>query len=462
MQEGKVIAYESRKLKEHEQKYSTYDMELTAVVHALKMWRHYLVGRKFLLMTDHHSLTSYFSQPTLNARQVRWVDFLGGFDFEIKHLKGKENWVADALSRKVHYLYEIGISKGQFPLDKEIEEAAAQDQIYLQKKQLVQDLNTHIMQQEYTLNAAGILCYKKKVYVPNQSSIKEKILDEYHRSPYAGHPGYQKLITSLQKEYHWLGMKRDAVEYLVRCLECQQVKAEHQHPAGLLQPLPIPEWKWETITMDFITGLPKSKKNNDSIMVVVDKLSKSAHFIPVQSTYRAAQIANVFMQNIFKLHGLPKTIISDRDVKFTSVFWRTLFERLGTQLNFSTAYHPQIDGQNERVNQVVEDMLRSYVMQQPTRWEEYFHLVEFAYNNGYHTSLKMSPFEVLYGRKCHTPSSWGGPEDKLLMGPEMLEEMEVMVKKVRANLKIAQDRQKNFADRKRTFKEYQVGEHVYV
>eukprot|EP00253_Pinus_taeda_P035101 PITA_35101 len=257
-------------------------------------------------------------------------------------------------------------------------------------------------------------------------------------------------------------MKRDVVEYLARCLECQQVKAEHQHPAGLLQPLPIPEWKWETITMDFIMGLPKSKKNNDSIMVVVDKLSKSAHFIPVQSTYHAAQIANVFMQNIFKLHGMPKTIISDRDVKFTSVFWRTLFEGLGTELNFSTAYHPQTDGQTERVNQVVEDMLRSYVMQQPTRWEEYLHFVEFAYNNGYHASLRMSPFEVLYGQKCRTPSSRGGPEDRLLLGPEMLEEMEVMVKRVRANLKIAQDRQNNFADRKRTFKEYQVGEHVYV
>eukprot|EP00253_Pinus_taeda_P006607 PITA_06607 len=462
MQEGKVIAYESRKLKEHEHKYSAYDLELTTVIHALKMWRHYLIGRKFLLMTDHHSLTSYLSQPTLNARQARWVDFLGNFDFEIKHLKGKENRVADALSRKVHWIYEIGISQGWSTLDQEIEEAATQDQIYLQKRHLVQNSDAHSIQQGYTLNAAGMLCFQKKIYIPNQSSIKEKILDENHRSPYAGHPGYQKLITSLRKEYYWPGMKKDVVEYLARCLECQQVKAEHQHPAGLLQLIPIPEWKWETITMDFITGLPKSKRSNDSIMVVVDKLSKSAHFIPVQSTYRAAQIANIFMQNIFKLHGLPKVIISDRDVKFTSAFWRTLFEGLGTQLSFSTAYHPQTDGQTERVNQVLEDMLRSYVMQQPTRWEEYLHLVEFPYNNGYHSSLKMSPFKVLYGRKCRTPSSWGGPEDKFLLGPEMLEEMEVMVKRVRANLKMAQDRQKNFADRKRTFKEYQVGEHVYI
>lgn len=169
-------------------------------------------------------------------------------------------------------------------------------------------------------------------------------------------------------------MKKYVAGYLAWCLECQQIKAEHQHPAGLLQPLPILEWKWETITMDFRTGLPKSKKNNDSIMVVVDKLSKSTHFIPVQFTYRAVQIAHVFMQNIFKLHGLPKTIISDRDVKFTSAFWKTLFEELGTHLNFSTAYHPQTDRQTERVNQVVEDMLSAYVMQHPTKWEDWLSL----------------------------------------------------------------------------------------
>eukprot|EP00253_Pinus_taeda_P006929 PITA_06929 len=208
------------------------------------------------------------------------------------------------------------------------------------------------------------------------------------------------MITALRKEHYWPGMKKDVAGYLARCLECQQIKAEHQ-PANLLQLLPIPEWKWETISMDFITGLPKSKKNNDSIMVVVDKL------------------------------------------------------KLGTQLNFSTTYHLQTDGKTERVNRVVEDMLRAYVMQQPTKWEDYLHLVEFAYNDNYHTSLQMSPFKVLYGRKCRTPSSWIGLEDRLMLGSEMLQEMEELVKKVRSNMKAAQDRKKNFADRKRRFKEYQ-------
>lgn len=287
-------------------------------------------------------------------------------------------------------------------------------------------------------------------------------MDEYYKSHYIGHPRYQKMITTLRKEYYWLGRKKDVARYLARCLECQQIKTEHQHPAGLLQPLPILEWKWETIFMDLIIGFPKSMKNKDSIMVVVDKLCKSAHFISVQSIYKAVQIAHIFMKNMFRLHGLPKTIISDRDVKFTSVFWKTLFEDLGTQLNFSTAYHPQTDGKIEQVKQVFEDMLRAYVMQQPTKREDYLHLVELAYNNGYHTSLQMSPFELLYGRKCRTPSSWGGPEDRLMLGSEMIKEMEELVKKIHTNLKAAQDRQKNFADWKRSFKEYQVGDHVYV
>eukprot|EP00253_Pinus_taeda_P005349 PITA_05349 len=430
MQEGRVIAYESRKLKEHEQKYSAYDLELAAVIHALKMWRHYLMGRKFLLHTDHHSLTKYFIQPTLNARQARWVDFLSGFDFDIKHLQGKENKVADALSRKVQNLYEISISGWKSPFLEIIKEIADQDTEYQQLKLQIQQSAKKDSQQEYEVDDAGRIYFKKRLYVPNQSRIKNLIMDEFHVSHYAGHPGYQKMITAIRKEYFWPGMKKNIVEYLSQCLECQQIKAEHQHPAGLLQPLQIPEWKWEVISMDFITGLPKTKRNNDSIFVVVDKLSKAAHFIPVQSTYRAAQIAHIFMQNIFRLHGLPKNIISDRDVKFTSAFWKTLFAELGTQLSFSTAYHPQTDGQTERVNPMVEDMLRAYVMQQPTRWEDYLHLVEFSYNNGYHTSTQMSPFEVMYGRKCRTPTSWGGPEDKLSLGPEMLKEMEDMVKKV--------------------------------
>eukprot|EP00253_Pinus_taeda_P006753 PITA_06753 len=190
MQEGKVVTYESRKLKEHEQKYSAYDLELTAVIHALKMWRHYLVGRKFLLLTDHHSLTNYFSQPTLNARQARWADFLSGFDFEIKHLQGKENRVADALSRKVQHLYEVSVSRWKSPILEIVKEASRQDANYQQLKLQLQQPANLTSPPDYELDGTGMIHFKQRLYVPNQKEVKNLIMDEFHVSHYAGHPGY--------------------------------------------------------------------------------------------------------------------------------------------------------------------------------------------------------------------------------------------------------------------------------
>eukprot|EP00253_Pinus_taeda_P020294 PITA_20294 len=213
MQEGKVIAYESRKLKEHEQKYSAYDLELAAVIHALKMWRHYLLGRKFLLLIDHHSLTNYFSQPTLNARQARWADFLSGFDFDIRHLKGKENRVADALSRKVQCLYEVTFSRWENSLLEMMKTAASQDAEYQQMKQHM-SLSSEGSPQDYEVNRDGMLLYKKRLFVPNDNSLKNLILNEFHTSHYDGHPGYQKMLTALRKEYYWPGMKKHVDEYL--------------------------------------------------------------------------------------------------------------------------------------------------------------------------------------------------------------------------------------------------------
>jgi transposase InsO family protein len=157
--------------------------------------------------------------------------------------------------------------------------------------------------------------------------------------------------------------------------------------------------------MDFIIGFPRTSKQHDSIMVVVDKLTKATHFIPLKTTHRAADVADIFLKEVTRLHGIPKTIVSDRDLKFTSNFWKGLFKGFRMNLNFSTTYHPKSDGQTERVNRVIEDMLRMYVMDKPSRWEDYRHLVEFTYNIGYHASLKMRPFEALYGRKCNNPVS---------------------------------------------------------
>ena len=197
-------------------------------------------------------------------------------------------------------------------------------------------------------------------------------------------------------------------------------------------------------------------------MVVVDRLRKVAHFVPVHLNYKIVHIVDFFKREVFRLHDIPKTIILDIDVNFISAFWKALFTGLGTQIQFSTVYHPYTDGQTEQVNQILEDMLQMYVMQQPTKWEDYFNLVEFTYNNGYQESLKMSPFEALYGRQCRTPINWSSPETKLMLRPEILAEEEQEVKKIRKNLKVSQNWQKVYADRKRTYQEFEVGDNIYV
>jgi hypothetical protein len=297
-QNGFVICYESRKLKEHERNYATHDLELAAIVHALKKWRHYLMGRRFKLRTDHNSLKYLFDQPTLNARQSRWLEFLCEYDFDIKHIKGKENKVVDALNRRVHELHATTISMYQTDIKSRILEATNTD---LQYRDLVAKLQQGKMPQKvenYKLEADGILLYKNIIYVPNVQDLKLMILNEMHNVPYVGHPGYQKTVAAVKSHYFWPGMKKYIVEYITRCMECQKVKAEHRHPTGLLQPLPIPEWKWEVVTMDFITGFPRTGKQHDSIMVVVDKLMKYSHFIPLKTTHKASDVADIFMKEV--------------------------------------------------------------------------------------------------------------------------------------------------------------------
>ncbi|WVZ52290.1 LOW QUALITY PROTEIN: hypothetical protein U9M48_003366, partial [Paspalum notatum var. saurae] len=249
----------------------------------------------------------------------------------------------------------------------------------------------------------GTLWYKNRICVPNVDSIRKLILSEAHDTVYSIHPGSTKMYYDLKERFWWYGMKRAVAEYVAICDTCQRVKAEHQRPTGLLQPLKVPEWKWEKITMDFIVGLPRTQKGYNSIWVVVDRLTKVAHFIPVNATYLAAKLAELYISRIICLHGVPKRIISDRGSQFTSHFWEQLHDSLDIKLRFNTTYHPQTDGQIERTNQIFEDMLRACALQYGTGWDKCLPYAEFSYNNSYQASLKKSPFEALYAKKCRTP-----------------------------------------------------------
>ncbi|XP_066165912.1 uncharacterized protein [Oryza sativa Japonica Group] len=252
--------------------------------------------------------------------------------------------------------------------------------------------------------------------------------------------------------------------YRMAANELAEVKkqAEHQRPAGLLQPLQIPEWKWEEIGMDFITGLPRTSSGQDSIWVVVDRLTKVAHFVPVHTTYTGKRLAELYLSRIMCLHGVPKKIVSDRGSQFTSKFWQKLQEELGTRLNFSTAYHPQTDGQTERVNQILEDMLRACALDFGGAWDKSLPYAEFSYNNSYQASLQMAPFEALYGRKCRTPLFWDQTGERQLFGTEVLTEAEEKVRTVRERLRIAQSRQKSYADNRRRELTFEAGDYVYL
>jgi hypothetical protein len=214
--------------------------------------------------------------------------------------------------------------------------------------------------------------------------------------------------------------------------------------------------------MDFITGLPKTQKKNDSIWVIVDRLTKAAHFLPVKTTYKMPKYTETYIAEIVRLHGVPSSIVSDRDPKFTSHFWGALHEALGTKLSFSSAYHPQTDGQTERTNQSLEDLLRACVLDDRGSWDNVLPLVEFTYNNSFHTSIGMAPYEALYGRKCQTPLCWYQNGENMIVGPEMIQQTTEKVRKIRERMKISQDRQKSYADKRRKPLEFEEGDHVFL
>nr|GEZ44780.1 retrotransposable element Tf2 [Tanacetum cinerariifolium] len=245
-------------------------------------------------------------------------------------------------------------------------------------------------------------------------------------------------------------------------LDKDDVKIEHKRASGLLQPLDIHVWKWDKISMDFVTGLPRTQRRHDAIWVVVDHLTKSAHFLPIRKDYSISKLAETFQQEIVRLHGTPSAIVSDRDPRFASRFWKGLQKSWGTRLKFSTAIHPQTDDQTERTIQTLEDMLCSYALEWTGNWDDYIWLVDFAYNNSWHASIKCAPFEMLYGRKCRAPICWDQVGEHVIEGPKMIEVTNEKVAIAKEKLKEARTRQKSYDDKHRRSIEFQPGDRVFL
>ena len=427
MQHENVIAYASRQLKKREHNYPSHNLELATVVFDLRIWRHYLYGVPCRIFTDHKSLQYLFTQKELNMRHRRWVELIKDYECTIEYHPRKVNVVVDTLSRKptgsishlkVLYLLRL-VEFRSLSVRLELTNTGAllaRFHVRLVLIDMIMELQTQDptvikLKREaefgqlkgFSVRADGTLMMGHRLCVPDMGGLKKEIMEEAHSSAYAMHPGSTKMYHTLREHYWWRGMKKDIAEFVSRCLICQQVKTEHQRPAGLLQSLPIPQWKWEKITMDFVVGLPRCHSGYDAIWVIVDRLTKSTHFLLMKNSDSVERLVELYVKEIVRLHNMLVLIVSDRDPWFTSRFWPSLQRALGTRLHFSTAFHPRTDGQSERTIQTLEDMLRACVLEFKGSGDRYLPLMEFSYNNSYQSSIEMVPYEALYGRKYRIP-----------------------------------------------------------
>ncbi|GJV07704.1 putative reverse transcriptase domain-containing protein [Tanacetum coccineum] len=423
IQREKVIAYASRQLKVHEKNYTTHDLELGSVVFALKIWRHYLYGTKCTVLTDHKNLQHILDQKELNMRQHRWLELLSDYDCDIRYHPVKANIVADALSCKEQIkplrvralVMTIGLDLPKRILEAQIEALKPEN---LENEDVGGMIRKDIPKEKLEPRIDGTLCLNGRSWLPCYGDLRFVIMHESHKSKYSIHPGSEKMYQDIKKLYWWPNMKADIATYVSKCLKCASVKAEHQRPSGLLVQPAIPEWKWDNIMMDFITKLPKSSQGFDTIWVIVDRLIKSAHFLPIRENDSLDKLERLYLNKIVARHRIPVSFICDRDGRFTSNFWKSFQKALGTDISMSTAYHPGTNGQSERTIQTLEDMLRACVIDFSKGWVKHLPLAEFSYNNSYHASIKAAPYEALYGQKCLSPVCWAKVGEVQLTGPK--------------------------------------------
>ncbi|GJU43867.1 putative reverse transcriptase domain-containing protein [Tanacetum coccineum] len=384
MQREKVISYASRQLKIHEKNYTTHDLELGAVVFALKIWRHYLYGTKCTVFTDHKSLQHILDQKELNMRQRRWLELLSDYDCDIRYHPGKANVVADALSRKEREP-PLRVRALVMTISLDLPKQILNAQTEARKPENIknEDVGGMLLEnakdpekdrkEKLEPRAGGTLCLNGRSWLPCYGDLRTVIMHESHKSKYSIHPGSDKMYQDMKKLYWWPNMKADIATYVSKCLTCAKVKAEHQKPSGLLVQPKMPEWNWDNITMDFVTKLPKSSQGYDTILVIVDRLTKSAIFV-------LDKLERMYLKEVVTRHGIHRTI------------------------------------------QTLEDMLRACAIDFGKGWVNHLPIVEFSYNNSYHASIKALPFEALYGRKCRSPVCWIEVGEARILGPELIQE----------------------------------------
>ncbi|KAG8490986.1 hypothetical protein CXB51_014129 [Gossypium anomalum] len=387
------MAYFSEKISGAVLNYPVYDKEMYALIRALETWQHYLWPKEFVIHSDHQALKHIKGQHKLNQCHTKWVEFLESFPYVIKYKKGKDNIVADALSRRYTLLSYLDSKILGFTL---LKDSYTDDSDF---GEIFAACENGTFENFYRYE--GFLFKEGKLCIPC-GSVRDLLVHEAHSGGLMGHFGVNKTLATLQEHFYWPRMRKYVEQVCKRCIACKKAKSKVQ-PHGLYTPLPIPEAPWVDISMDFILGLPRTKTGKDSIFVVVDRFSKMSHFIACTKADDAVHVANLFFRDIVRLHGIPQTIVSDRDAKFLSHFWRSLWGKLGTKLLFSTTSHPQTDGQTEVVNRVLSTLLWAIIRKNLKSREDCLPHIEFAYNHSVHSTTKYSPFEIVYGFNPLTP-----------------------------------------------------------
>ncbi|KAG7543275.1 Reverse transcriptase domain [Arabidopsis thaliana x Arabidopsis arenosa] len=455
MQEKKPIAFFSEKLGGATLNYPTYDKEFYALVRALQTWQHYLWPKEFVIHTDHQSLRHLKSQQKLNKRHARWMEFVETFPYVIQYKQGKENVVADALSRRYTLISTLDAKilgfemiKGAYATDPDFQEVFLTCEKFAKGKYFRSD---------------GFLFYENRLCIPN-SSLRDLLVREAHGGGLMGHFGVAKTLSIMQDHFFWPHMKRDVERICSRCTTCKLAKSKSQGQ-GMYTPLPIPSAPWTDISMDFVLGLPRTRNGRDSVFVVVDRFSKMAHFIPCHKTDDASNIADLFFKEIVRLHGMPRTIVSDRDTKFLSYFWKTLWSKLGTKLCFSTTCHPQTDGQTEVVNRTLGTLLRTVIKKNLKSWEDCLPHVEFAYNHAVHSTTCFSPFQLVYGFNPLTPLDLTPlplSERVSMDGKKKAELVKLMHEKAKQNIEHKTEQYRKQANKGRNKKTFEPGDLVWI
>lgn len=493
LQDGHPVAYTSRRLIPAEINYTTTEQELLAVVHALTTWRCYLEGAShdFTIVSDHHPLVHLQTQPELSRRQARWVESLQRFNWKWEYRPGRSN-VADPLSRYPAQLCAVTTrrqAKAPPTNHQPPTKRPRTEQHELRGKTLVPTAPSTRTNPEVGTDSLGLLSQMRAAYeldpwfsraqntanmrmqdgiwwrgaqvvIPNVDYLKRGILYELHDAPYSGHPGRDKTYDAVSRLYWWPGMGKDVQRYVQACPQCQRNKSTNFKPVGLLQPLPTPEHPWDSVSMDLISQLPRTADGHDSILVIVCRLTKMVHIVATTTTCGALGVAKLYRDHVWKLHGVPKDIVSDRGKEFCNAFTAELYRLIGTQQKLSTAYHPQTDGQTERVNRVIEDMLRNYVGGKQDDWDEYLAAAEFAINNSYHESIGTTPFRLYTGRDPNLPVTV--KRANLPNAEKFADKMIKGLADAKKCLEAAKQRQKAYADIKRRHVEFNIGDAVLL